>query len=108
MLEKNWEYGLQIIFHQKHINKITGDTYQLLRNIRRVFKYLDEEMYKKMITLLTRPKLEYVAVIWSPHKKKDMRKIERIQRTATKMASSLRNLSYEEILSRLKLQNFEK
>ena len=26
---------------EKHINKITEDTYQLLRNIRMAFKYLD-------------------------------------------------------------------
>ena len=31
---------------EKYINKITGDTYQLLRNIRMAFKYLDEEMNK--------------------------------------------------------------
>ena len=36
---------------EKH-NKITGDAYQLLRNIRMAFKYLDEEMNKKLITLL--------------------------------------------------------
>ena len=35
---------------EKHINKITGDTYQMLRNIRMAFKYLDDEMFKKLIT----------------------------------------------------------
>ena len=39
-----------------------------------------------------RPKLEYVAVVWSPHKKKDTRKIERIQRATTKMIPNLRDL----------------
>ena len=63
---------------EKNINKITGDTYQLLRNIRMGLKYLDEEMINKLITLLIRPKLEYAAVIWSPHKKKDMKKLERL------------------------------
>ena len=53
---------------EKHINKITGDTYQLLRNIRTAFKYLDEEMFNKLITSLIRPKLEYALVVWSPHK----------------------------------------
>ena len=49
------------------------------------------------------PKLEYVAVIWSPHKKRDIKKIERIQRAATKMGPSLRDLPYKERISRLKL-----
>ena len=47
---------------EKHINKITGDTYQLLRSIRMTFKYLDEEMINKLITSLIQPKLEYAAV----------------------------------------------
>ena len=54
---------------EKHINKITGDTYQLLRNIKMVLKYLDEEMINKLITTLIQPKLEYATVIWLPQKK---------------------------------------
>ena len=92
---------------EKH-HKITGDTYQLLRNIRIAFKYLDEEMINKLITSLIRPKLEYAAVIWLPYKKKDIKKLERIQRAATIMAPSLRNLPYEERLSRLKFTTLEK
>ena len=48
---------------EKYINKITGDTYQLLKNIRMGFKYLDEEMINKLITSLIQRKLEYAAVI---------------------------------------------
>ena len=43
---------------EKHINKITENTYQLLRKIRMAFKYLDEEMINKLITSLIRPKLD--------------------------------------------------
>ena len=67
---------------EKHINKITGDTYQLLRNITIAYKYPDEMIIKKLITSLMRSKLEYAAVIWSPHKKKVVKKLERIQRAA--------------------------
>ena len=71
------------------------------------FKYLDEEeMINKLITSLVRPKLEYAAMIWSPYEKKDIRKIERIQKAATKMAPSY--LPYEERVSRLKLPTLEK
>ena len=42
---------------EKHINEITGDTYQLLRNIRMTSKYLDEEMINILIILI-QPKLE--------------------------------------------------
>ena len=47
-------------------------------------------------------------MIWSSHKKKDIKKLERLQRAATKMAPSQRNLPYEEIFSRLKLLTLEK
>ena len=87
---------------EKYINEITGYIYQLLRNIRMAFKYLDEEMIKKLVTSLIQPNLEYAAMIWSPHKKKDIKKIERIQRATTKIALRLRNLPYEKRTSRLK------
>ena len=49
-----------------------------------------------------------MAVIWSPHKKKDIKKLQRFQRAATKITPSLRYLPYEERLSRLKADTFEK
>ena len=42
-------------------------------------------MMRKIITSMIRPRLEYAAVIWSPHEKKHIRKLERVQRAATKM-----------------------
>ena len=63
------------------------------------FKYLDKEMIKKFISSLIRPKLEHAAVIWSQRKKKDIKKIEKIQGAVTKITPSLRNLPYEERIS---------
>ena len=48
-------------------------------------------MINKLITLLIRLKLEYAAVIWSPNKKKAIKKFERLQRAAIKMDPSLKN-----------------
>ncbi len=50
----------------KHINRITGETYNLIRNIKAAFTNLDEEMVKKLITSMIRPRLEYGALVWSP------------------------------------------
>ncbi len=50
---------------------ITGETYNLLRNIKKAFTYLDEEMVKKLVTSIIRPRLEYAAVVWSPRLKKN-------------------------------------
>ena len=57
------------------------------------FNYIDEEMMKKLIVSIIRPRLEYAAVLWSPHLKKDVRILERIQRVATKIPYSLENKS---------------
>ncbi len=62
----------------KHIIQITGETYNLLWNIKTTFTYLDEEMVKKLITSIIRSRLEYAAVVWSPRLKKDIRKLKRI------------------------------
>ena len=68
---------------ERHINGIFGSTYKLLTNIRVAFTYMDKEMMKNIIKSMIRPKLEYAAVVWAPHKKKDTRKLEeRLQRTS--------------------------
>ena len=59
-INKNVEKNLGIwttdnLSLKKGINKITEDTYLLLRNVTMTFKYRDEGMIKKLITLLIRP-----------------------------------------------------
>ncbi len=71
------------------------------------FTYLDGDMIRKLIVTLICPRLEYAGVAWSPSLKKHIRKLERIQRVATKMARNLSDLPYEVGLRRLKLQILE-
>ncbi len=40
-----------------HINKITADTYNLLRNIRVAFKFLDEDIIRKLIVTIIWPSM---------------------------------------------------
>lgn len=90
------------------INRITGETHNLLRNIKAAFTYLDGEMIKKLITSMIRPRLEYAALVWSPRLKKEIRKLERIQRAAMKQPETLRDYTYEERLERLGLTTLER
>ena len=92
---------------EKHINRIFGNTYSMLVNIRVAFTYMDKEMMRKIISTLVRPKLEYAAIVWSPHLKKHVIKLERIQRAATRMVPELANLQYEERLKELNLPTLE-
>ena len=72
---------------EKHINKITNNTYRMVISMSVFFHYMDEDMIKKLIMAMIRPKLEYAAVVWSQHLKKHIKKLERIQRVATETGS---------------------
>lgn len=93
---------------ESHINKIVGETYGLLNRIKIAFNYLDAEMLAKIIKVMIRPRLEYAATVWSPHHKKHINKLEKVQRAATRMIPELRGLNYEERLISLKLTTLEK
>ena len=54
-----------------------------------------------------RPHLEYASTIWTPIFKKDKIQIENVQRRATRLVKSIRNLSYEERLKALGLPSLE-
>ena len=47
---------------------------------------------------MIRPRLEYAAVVWSPNVKKELWKLEGIQRVTTKMVPELKELTYEDRL----------
>ncbi len=64
-------------------------------------------MVRKLIVSLIHPRLEYAATVWSPSKKKDMIKLERIQRAGTKLEPYLMDESYEERLLELNLITLE-
>lgn len=82
------------LYPVKHINNVFRETYTVMQNLRVTFHFLDKEMMQKII-ILKRPKLEYPAVLWSTHKNTDIRKLERIQRIATKFVPELLNILYE-------------
>ena len=92
---------------EDHINQVTGKMYNLLTNMKIAFTYIDANMVRKIITTFIRPSLEYASVAWNPHLQKDVKKIERIQRAATRWAPELRELSYEERLKALNLTTLE-
>ena len=60
-------------------------------------------MYKAIV----RPHMEYRIQAWRPYRKKDIDKLERIQRRATKMISELRDLNYENRLLQCGLTTLE-
>ena len=86
-----------------HMNEKINKANRIIGLIRRSFTYLTEDIFLQLYKALVQPHLEYANCIWFPYKKKDITLIENVQRRATKLIPSLKNLSYEDRLRRLKV-----
>ena len=80
---------------------------QILRLIRRTIMYKEKQLIVPLYKAIVIPHLEYCIQAWRPYRKKDIDKIERIQRRATKMIPELRDLSYESRLLQCGLTKLE-
>ena len=69
-------------------------------------RHITHKVKDTMIPLfkaLVRPVLEYAVSVWCPYMKKDITKIEKVQRQFTKRVKGMRDLSYPGRLAKLKL-----
>ena len=78
-----------------------------LRIIKRTFKHFDVKCFTMLYRTYIRPHLEYSVQAWSPHLKKDIAVLEKVQRRATKLIPSIRHMSYPERLQATKLYSLE-
>ena len=86
-----------------HINIIVNKANRTMGVIRRSFKNLNQHIFLKLYKGLVRPQLEYAGQVWSPYLKKDIKKLESVQRRATKLVNDLNEDDYKVRLKRLKL-----
>ena len=91
----------------EHINIKINKANQILGCIKHTFKHINTEIFMLLYKSMVRPHLEYGSCIWSPHLKRDIDAIERVQRRATRMIPALRHLSYTDRLKSLKLQTLK-
>lgn len=93
--------------HEKHCEKVSLTCHRIMGQIWRSFKNKDKEIMMKLYQTYILPHLDYGAVVWAPYLKKDINKIETIQRKYTRMIKGMKGLSYEERLSVLGLPTLE-
>ena len=89
-------------FHE-HTSLVTNKANRVLGLIKSSFAYLDSNMLVRLYKSMVRPILEYGNIIWGPHYLMDQKKVETIQRRATKLVISLHNNDYGIRLTELRL-----
>ena len=87
----------------EHITEKVNKANALVGIIRRSFTHLDPDTFAKIFVAFVRPHLEYGQVIWSPHLRKYINMIEKVQIRATKLINGFQNLTYAERLEKLNL-----
>ena len=68
----------------KHINGATARANRILGLVRRNLRGASHKIKEKAYLSLVRPHVEYCSTIWNPHSKKDIARIEHIQRQAAR------------------------
>ena len=91
-----------------HINSIVKKANRVMGITRRTFTNLNSEVFLPIFKSLVRPHLEYAAPVWSPHLDDLKKKVEDVQRRATKKLPGMKDengedLSYPARLRKLKL-----
>ena len=80
-------------FHE-HTLFVTNKANRILGLIKRSFACLDSNMLVRLYKSMVRPALEYSNTTWGPYYLMDQRKVEAIQRRATKLITSLCESDY--------------
>ena len=92
---------------EEHISQISKKTRRLCGMVVKSISFKDPQIMVPIFTSFIRPILEYGNVVWFPYKRKDINKIEDIQRSFTRFITGMNGLDYEQRLSTLKLPSLE-
>jgi len=75
--------------------KVARKARSVLAMVRRNFKRLDADDFLLIYKTYVSPHMKYCIQAWSPHLVKDIQTLESVQRTATRMVSTLKKLPYD-------------
>ena len=92
---------------KQHIATAVSKGNKVLGLIRRSFKTGEKETFVNLYKSIVRPLLEYGNVVWHPLLKSQEKDIEDVQRRATKLIGSIKDLTYSERLEQLKLPSLQ-
>ena len=91
------------LYFKDHVSTAVLKANRILAVVRRTFVFLNPETMVFLFKGLIRPILEYCQAAWSPYRVGDQRKLESVQRRATRLIPGFRHLSYKDRLTELNL-----
>ena len=91
-----------------HIQNISSKARQVCAWILSVFYTRDKCTMLTLFNSLVRPKLEYSSEIWNPFLRKDILRVEGIQRTFTSKINGMHNFDYWERLTYLNILSLQR
>jgi len=101
VIDRTGKSSEQCILAAKKANVVLG---MIKRNI----SFKSKEVIVRLYKALVRPRLEYCVQVWCPYLRKDIDRIERVQRRATKLIEGYSTMTYLERLSATGLISMEK
>ena len=96
IITKNGKTDQQVLAAVTRANRILG-------LMRKTFKYFNKKLFKIIYPVFVRPHLEFASSVWSAMTKSDLKRIESIQRRATRMVMEVKTMDYLERLEELDL-----
>ena len=90
-----------------HVDAAVCTANRVWGEIRHSFRYMNNFTFKLLFQSMVRPHLEYGACVWNPFLKKDIQKVEGVQRRATKSVFGLGKLEYDARLNKLNMLSLE-
>ena len=101
IIQVNLKVGKQVAVSVAKANKMLG-------MIQRSFKSRAEKMMLQLYKSVVRLHVEFAISSWSPHCKKDIEAIEKIQHRFTRLLPSMKHLSYKDRITKLNLSTLER
>jgi len=92
---------------ERHITAATKKANSRLGIVRRGFRSLSEKPFSRLYKSLVRPLVEYANTVAHPTHKREADKLEGVQRRASKVPHTLKDLPYEERLKKLGIPTLE-
>merc|ERR1712106_149728 len=96
------------LLFREHLNSVVTSSKIMRGMLLRTFTTRQEVPMMTMYNTYIRSKMEYCSLVWSPSQKKDIDRLERVQKNFTNKIDGLEHLNYHQKLKKLKLYSLER